>query len=262
MRKTSLVVGLGFTLLSSPLFAQAPPPLEHFQCYVVLRAEPPFIEPVRLLDQFNDPEVVDVVRARRFCNPVRKAHRGLIFPVEDIRQHLMFYATFPQSAPVRFVALSNQFNAVGAASQVWVLREAVALAVPTRKLPHEAPVGLDHFRCYAASGPQTFEQVRLDDQFLPPSGRVVLNPVLFCNPVQKTRDDGEVTPVVNPDAHLACYSTTRVPFTTTRQVVNQFGQFAIAVGPPDTLCVPTRKLGFVTIPDGPIGAGAPLLIDK
>jgi hypothetical protein len=257
------LVALGLTLFSTPLFAQAIPPLEHFQCYVVLRHEPGVSVRVALLDQFNDPEEVEVVRARRFCNPVGKFHRNQQFPIADERQHLTFYATFPQSSPVRFVALSNQFNPPGVAQQVWVLREAVSLAVPTQKLPHDRPV-MNHYRCYAASGPQTFEQVGLIDQFLPFGARFVLNPVLFCNPVRKTRlDTGEVSPVLDPDQHLACYSTTRVAFQTTRQIVNQFGQFAIAVGPPDTLCVPTRKIAFVTIPDAPAGTGgADLDIDR
>ena len=251
MKRTLVFLGVAFALTASPTFAQAPP-LEHFQCYVVLRAEPPFVVKVGLKDQFTT-EDVEVARARRFCNPTFKFHRNQLFRIEDVRQHLTFYATFPQDGPLRFVALSNQFNPPGAAQQVWRVREAVSLAVPTHNPPHDRPVGLDHYRCYAANGNQTFEQVGLLDQFLPFGGRVVLDPVLFCNPVEKTDPAGVVTPILQPDVHMACYSMTRVPFQTSRDIINQFGPQVVALGPPDTLCVPTRKIGFVTIPDAPIG---------
>jgi hypothetical protein len=253
MRTQSLLLAIGMALFATPLFAQVP--LEHFQCYVVLEANPNPDAVVGLLDQFQDPETVEVVRARRFCNPVGKFHRNQFNPVQDIRQHLTLYATFPQSAPLRIVRLSNQFNPAGQPQQVWRVREAVALAVPTHKPPHEVPVGLDHFRCYAANGNPVFEPVGLVDQFVPFVGHFVLDPVLFCNPVRKTHN-GVVTPVQNPDAHLACYSMTRVPFETTREIRNQFGPQTFALGPADTLCVPTRKIGFQTIPDGPIGGSS------
>jgi hypothetical protein len=242
--------------MAAPLFGQTLPPLEHFQCYAVKAATPPPVDPrVRLFDQFETAgEDVEVLRARRFCNPVEKHHRNQIFRVEDDRQHLMFYSTYPQDGPVRLVALSNQFNAPGAAYQLWWLGEPVSLAVPTHKPPHDRPEGLDHYRCYAASGSQILEPVRLADQFVPLHGRYVLNPVLFCNPVRKVHVTGAQTPILNPDQHMACYSTTRVPFQTNRDIINQFGVQVVAVGPPDTLCVPTRKLGFATIPDAPIGA--------
>jgi len=250
MRRLSLLLGLGLAQAATPLFAQVP--LEHFQCYTVLNANPFVNVPVGLRDQFNRPEEVDALRARRFCNPTGKFHRGQFLPVADIRQHLTFYATFPQSAPLKVVRLSNQFDRPGQPPQTWRVREPVALAVPTHKPPHDRPQGLDHFRCYAANGNPTLEGVALVDQFLPFGGRVVLDPVLFCNPVEKTRlDTGEVTPIQNPDQHLACYSMTRVPFQGQRDIENQFGTQALALGPPDTLCVPTRKIAWQEVPDGP-----------
>lgn len=256
MRTLSLSFGLGLALIATPLFAQVVPPLEHFQCYAVLKMDPPLVNvAVGLRDQFNRPEEVEVLRARRFCNPTGKFHRGQFFPVQDDRQHLTFYATFPQSAPLKVVRLSNQFDRPGQPPQTWRVLEPVALAVPTHKPPHELPQGLDHYRCYAANGNPIFEGVGLIDQFLPFAGRVVLDPVLFCNPVQKTHA-GAVTPILNPDQHLACYSTTRVPFQGQRDIRNQFGGQTLALGPPDTLCVPTRKIAWTEIPDGPIGGSS------
>ncbi len=224
-------------------------PLEHFQCYAVMKADPTPIVPVSLLDQFDEKEEVEAVRVRRFCNPVGKYHRGQFYPVQDISQHLTFYATYPQSGPLRIVTLSNQFDRPGT-PQVWRVREGIALALPTHKPPHDRPEKLDHFRCYAASANPIGEGVGLIDQFLPFHGRLVIDPVMFCNPVQKTRlDTGEVTEVQHPELHLACYSTMRAKFQGTRDIDNQFGRQRLTLGPADTLCVPTRKISWVTIAD-------------
>ena len=136
----------------------------------------------------------------------------------------------------------------------------MALAVPTHKPPHNPPAGLDHYRCYRAHSTAaiTPEVVGLIDEFLPFSGRAVLHPSLFCNPVVKKRlDTGDVTPILNPNVHMACYATTRVAFATSRDIETQFGRQTLLVGPPDTLCVPTRKLNFIQIPDSPIGGITP-----
>lgn len=245
-----LIVGLGLLVHAAPAAAQVF--TEHFQCYAILKADPVPVLEVRLLDQFDDPEQVEVVRARRFCNPTGKFHRNVFTPIHDIRQHLTMYATFPQSAPLRIVTLSNQFDRAGAV-QTWRLREGVALAVPTHKPPHEPPKGLDHFRCYAASGNPVGEPAALFDQFVRVATHFVLDPVLFCNPVQKTVPSGEVTPVEHPEEHLACYSMTRVRFQTTRAIENQFGRQTFLIGPSDMLCVPTRKISWTLIPDTIVG---------
>jgi hypothetical protein len=135
------------------------------------------------------------------------------------------------------------------------VRDGVALAVPTQKQPHDAPQGLDHFRCYAANGNLIAQPAALSDQFLTPfTGHFVLDPLLFCNPVQKTHGT-IVTPIQHPDAHLTCYSMTRVTFTREVAIRNQFGDQRLVVGPPDILCVPTRKLSWQQIPDANPGAG-------
>ena len=263
MFSTRLFVALWLTLLATPVFAQDLP-LEHFQCYAVTRAEPPLQVPVLLTDQFDtaaNTEPVFVTRAFRFCNPTDKFHRDQFFPIVDDRQHLTFYATFPQLGPARVVVVSNQFDPAGAPQQIFWLSDPVALAVPTHKPPHDRPEGLDHFKCYLASGNQVFEPVALRDQFLPFGTRVVLFPRLFCNPVKKQRlDTGEVTEIRNPDQHLTCYSTTRAKFQGTRDVINQFGLQVLAFGPTDMLCVPTKKLFWIEIPDdlfGVPGGGPP-----
>ena len=165
----------------------------------------------------------------------------------------MFYSTFPQSEPLRVVELDNQFG-----RQTLLLREAVALAVPTEKRipgPHPFPLRLDHFRCYGAWGAFANTSVWLSDQFITPfTGHFVLNPVSFCNPVQKRDVTGGVTPIQHPELHLTCYSMTRVDNTRDVSTRNQFGAQALEAGVSDRLCVPTLKVSVTEIPDGPIGA--------
>ncbi len=259
MKPIHFLVAIGLLVIAGPADAQPTFALEHFRCYPVRKIDPDVTATVDLLDQFNTPEVgIDVRRAVRFCNPTRKFHQGQLFNIEDPRQHLTFYATFPQEGPLRVAVVDNQFG-----QQVLLLREPVALAVPTLKLdpPHRPPVGLDHFRCYAAHGTAAIQPVvvALSDQFITPfTGHFVLNPVSFCNPVRKRHGD-QITEIQHPDAHLTCYSTTRVRFTRETAIENQFGANRLVVGPPDRLCVPTRKLAWREIPDLPLGTSAEAL---
>lgn len=233
--------------------------LEHFQCYPVLSFDtaapaPPII--VELSDQFEQEVTVRVGLARRFCVPTTKIHANKVFDVTDADQHLMLYATSPETGPRRIVSIRNQFG-----RQKLLTREPVAIAVPTRKLfpgQHEFPGGLDHYRCYAATGRDIQQKVALNDQFSSAlQGHLVIDPVAFCNPVQKTDTAGNVWPIRDRDAHLACYGMTRVPFQGLTYVENQFeseppGQYRLFAA--DTLCVPTAKLGFEEIPDRVPGA--------
>ncbi len=256
MNGTRILLALALFAIASPLWAQGFE-LQHFRCYPVLKTEPDLKGTVELQDQFDSPtgpgERVDFFRAKRFCNPTAKYHSGLpipFFPITDDRQHLTFYPTFPQQAPIRVAVVENQFG-----PQTLLLRAPVAMAVPTRKLEpilHEFPDGLDHFRCYGAWGSPISEGVFLSDQFLTGfAGHLVLNPVAFCNPARKRpiEPPGEEVPIQNRDLHLTCYSMTRVQFEGETLVTNQFDDQALSVGFPDTLCAPSRKVDWFPIGD-------------
>ena len=126
---------------------EAPLPLEHFQCYPVLRANPEVEAGVGLFDQFTLSlgtnlsdrfEKVRVLGASWFCNPTRKLHNGQAFDVRDVRQHLTFYWTRAERRePQRVVKIQNQFG-----EQSLRLHESLFLAVPTKKADHDAPLGL------------------------------------------------------------------------------------------------------------------------
>ena len=128
------------------------------------------------------------------------------------------------------------------------------MAVPTQKvLPnnHPGPVGLDHYRCYRASGKAIMDKVGLSDQLiLPLIGHVVFQPVGFCNHVQQfVPRRGDFNPILNSEVHLTCYSMNRTPFTGTVTTDNQFARQVMVLGTPDTLCFPTRKIAFTVVAD-------------
>lgn len=118
--------------------------------------------------------------------------------------------------------------------------------VPTHRAA--APPPVDHQLCYNAqgSGFTIPAGIRLINQFSPNGFIPTISPtvVVHCNPVQKTvATTGQVFPITNPDAHLACYPISvpsPVP-TPTVLVKNQFGSATLAPGQPNLLCVPSWK---------------------
>jgi hypothetical protein len=217
--------------------------LDHFRCYP---AQGHAIgEKVALRDQFDkQPVVVEVGRPTRFCNPVGKIHNGAVTQIRDRDAHLTFYAIRPVPLAKWAVKLENQFG-----EQKLLVGPATMLAVPTFKMlaGHEAPVGLDHFKCYKAQGDRVDQSVVLKDQFQGAQVRVGA-PVLFCNPTLKIHD-GKLTNIEHPESHLACYRTEpSTPFTTVVPVSNQFGKARLKLSSPDLLCVPSLKLAFQPVP--------------
>ncbi len=259
-----IVFVLSFTGTLSAGVIEAPPRLEHFQCYPVLRANPEVEAGVGLFDQFTLSlstnlsdrfEKVRVLGANWFCNPTRKVHNRETFGVRDTRQHLTFYwIRAEKREPQRVVKIRNQFG-----EQSLRLHESLFLAVPTKKGVHDAPLDLDHFKCYRAIGRRVRRpSVGLSDQFITPATRHrVRTPVAFCNPAEKLHTDF-IAPISNEGAHLTCYSmTTANTFVGGTEISNQFGAQGLLVGTPRVLCVPTRKLGFevIPLPDGTVGGG-------
>jgi hypothetical protein len=111
---------------------------------------------------------------------------------------------------------------------------------------------VDHQLCYkAAVTPPGFVipspgSVRLINQFTPNGIVPTIGALKYnCNPVQKTvktAAGSTVTPITNPDAHLACFkitAPTQSPVTVS--VTNQFGTGTLNVGQPKLLCLPTWK---------------------
>jgi hypothetical protein len=166
------------------------------------------------------------------------------------------YQLNPQLIIPRQVQYTNQFGA----NQTLYTSDGRVVALPTVKWippnsPPPASTDLDHYKCYVASGPNANKVVLLTDQFITNVAFLVVQPVLFCNPVKKTNGSA-ITPIQFPNEHLTCYALTRYPFT--KPNVNIFNQFIpslqglnITVNNPDMLCAPTYKLGWNEVPPPP-----------
>jgi hypothetical protein len=152
-------------------------------------------------------------------------------------------AAFRLAPVVALVAASIAGIAVGTASAGTAA--AAAAAKPAATAP---PPPVDHQLCYNASSPPYTipTSVRLINQFSPNGFVPVIRPTVtvHCNPVQKTvLTTGQVFPITNPDAHLACYTITPASPQPTPTVVvaNQFGSATLVPSQPNLLCVPSWK---------------------
>jgi hypothetical protein len=240
---------------SGPAQAQV---FDHFLCYYVPN-QPVIQLPLQLQDQFDAPaqifEHTTQIQIMRFCNPVTKVANGTTFPIGNINHHLTMYQLNPQPIIPRQVTFTNQF---GASPQTLYTSDARVLAVPTGKgIPPSDPPSpssdLDHYKCYVASGPNANLVVLLTDQFLSNQRFLVVQPVLFCNPVVKI--NGSVTTQIQfPNNHLTCYAITPLGFSKSINIANQFiadtHGLNITATNPDMLCAPTTKLAWhvVTVP--------------
>jgi hypothetical protein len=244
----TLLGALALTAAPGPATAQDAA-LDHFKCYFVLGE---FVgERVLLQDQFDRRlEIVEEVLVGdpvRFCNPVVKFHGKSVTEISNKDHHLTFYQfDEPNDGTiVGAVKIANQFG-----EQTLKVQSANILAVPTQKQEDDlgVPEGLDHFKCYFASGRALRRPsvVGLKDQF--ESLRHKLRePHYFCNPVKKEHLDGKATEIRNPDHHLTCYRLS-IEKTQVRDLViaNQFTDPTtdLVAEAGNLLCVPTKKLDF------------------
>jgi hypothetical protein len=237
--------------------------LNHYLVYVVDEADYDEFSPVEgvnLKDQFiPDGEDVTVLGPYLFANPVEKTivDSGKVTEIEDPDLHWVLYDIWDEEAPYieKKIQIDNQFG-----SQTLDLAYRDTLAVPSQKIVPPTPP-LDHFKCYQTLPEEPLGlEVSLLDQFHSDYlWAVVLDPMMFCNPVEKTLlDGGGTTPIVNPDNHLTVYKIGAPIDWWTVTVDNQFNDAAVPqtllVYGPVALAVPTQKLE-------PGGHGLPKYLD-
>jgi len=208
--------------------AQVGPAEDHFKVY---DASPGITVPgpVVLTDQFGT-LTFDTLDLTNFATPVQKNGE----PTYDLRRHQTWYR-ISQLMPTRQVILENQFGA-----QTWYVKDAAFLVTPALKNETgELPVA-NHYECYKALGPSLDVPVQLLDQFGNRSA-VLLEPVLFCNPVEK-QVAGVVYPIVDPHAHLACYRMDpQLQYDIPIVAQDQFGVWQLHLTTDEWLCVPSLK---------------------
>ena len=236
-------VGTTFTMPAEAVtvtahFELTPP--NHFKFYGVDEATAEYVgKDVQLVDQFGAIDAT-VGWPLRFGNPVEKVHGDVVTPIGDKDHHLTFYSLEYEGEPQSWrVMVNNQFQD----DQELTVFGPVALAVPTQKGDHEAPVCLDHFLVYAVVY-EPFPEVGvfLSDQFTE-EDVVVWEPLYFANPVQK-EDASGVTDIQNPDEHLVFYRIEGESFSRTVQTVNQFGEWTLGLTDPELLAVPSQKISW------------------
>jgi hypothetical protein len=109
-----------------------------------------------------------------------------------------------------------------------------------------AAATIDHQLCYTATGTgfRVPTSVTLVNQFSTAGFKPkITTVVLHCNPVQKTNlATGQVFPITNPSAHLACLRLT-APTQPTQTVIvsNQFGTATLVPSQPNMFCLPSWK---------------------
>ena len=224
-----------------------PIPADHYKFYEVDWDEGLYVgKEVLLVDQFGAFNAT-VGYPVSFGNPVKKVHNDMVTPISDDNRHFTVYELdYGEEEPMLDswqVVVNNQFQE----DVELTVQGPVALAVPTKKEDHEMPGCLNHYLVYLADGPVVNDEVVLSDQFIEDEVSVVYKPVLFANPVQKTRvDSGEVTEIEeqDPHGHLVWYTIEGEPIEKSIQIDNQFGDQTLNLSYPELLAVPSEKISW------------------
>lgn len=228
--KRVMTVLLALTLacvLCWPALAQWP--LENH--YKVYNVSPPytFTTNVLLVDQFGTYAPPAMILTD-FANPVMKNDEPIVFPENH---HTWWQVDLVGTGWI--VEVENQFG-----DQVWQLTNPRYLVLPALKNQSGPPPLHNHYLAYEAVGQPVNLPVTLADQFGVVQV-VAAEPVFFLNPVEKIVE-GEVYPILDPQAHLACYRIIP-PLAYDIQLLafDQFGEWELLALDHDCLCVPSWK---------------------
>ena len=206
----------------------------HYMAYSFIGGGASVTGPIILTDQFGTTQHTFAL-LERFANPVDKNHEGIFDPLF----HQTWWAIDDPQVP-RTVVVTNQFG-----SYTWTVQDGRYLVLPATKnqTPPEPPPQdiLNHYKCYDATGPILQETVSLVDQFLN-LVEFPLLPLYLCNPVQKQSPlTGEVTEIVDPDMHLACYQMVGFNVFVSLTSADQFGARTMSDLFSEFFCVPSQK---------------------
>jgi hypothetical protein len=199
--------------------------------YKVYNVAPPveYFGNIQLVDQFGD-YFVDRLVLEKFANPVSKNDEPILFP----ELHHTWWALDLVGEGWQ-IDLLNQFGL-----QSWQVGNPRFLVLPARKFEMGPPLPFNHYLAYEAFGEPIMLPVNLLDQF-DVVDVVVLEPLYFLNPVDKVHE-GATFPIVDPQAHLACYRIDPpLPYDIPIVAEDQFGQHDVVVLDHDCLCVPSWK---------------------
>jgi hypothetical protein len=205
--------------------------------YKVYNITPPYTysSPTGIIlhDQFGQ-YIVNNLLLDRFANPVEKQHDGQVYPILFPEVHQTWWSlNYP--TPGWDVEVENQFG-----TSVWHVGDVRYLVLPALKDVAGPPPIHNHYLAYQASGPAENIPLVLTDQWGTVTA-VAAEPAMFLNPVEKIAD-GQVYPIVDPVAHLACYWL-QPPISAFHPAVayDQFGIWQFEALDHCWLCVPSYK---------------------
>jgi hypothetical protein len=247
-RRIHLGIALALVGVTVLLVAGAPAPAapptdqNHFRCYIVSQQTPQPAQTVTLDDQFtNGPVTVAVGEPVMFCAPTAKTVGTQVFPIEDEQEHYTLYNA-PGVASPRSVLVSNQFGT----EVPWQLTTPKYLLVPTAKtiggVTFDDRANLNHYWCYAATGPRMGVRATLEDQFSGPDSVRITTPTLLCTPAEKVHGT-QTFPIEDRNLHLACYELHGKQKTEqfTFLAENQFETDQFQISSWEILCAPSEK---------------------
>lgn len=214
------------------LFAHAQAQWPNENHYKVYNLDPPqtFTGDIHLFDQFGGYDVNQLV-LEKFANPVEKNGEPIIFH----ETHQTWWGV-DLIGTGWIVEVDNQFG-----NQIWRVGDPRYLVLPARKYEPGPLLQNNHYLAYEAFGDPVNLPVHLVDQFSS-IDVIAMEPVYFLNPVEKVTPDGEVYPILDPEAHLACYRIEPpMPYDILVMAFDQFGDWEFIVVDHDCLCVPSWK---------------------
>lgn len=217
-------------------------PLEnHYKTYTLT---PPYTHPgpIVLHDQFGH-YTAPLLILDMFATPVMKNDE----PILDPRAHQTWWRLDLPAAGWD-IGVENQFG-----FRIWHVQDVRYLVLPALKFEPGPLPERNHYLAYQAFGPRVDLPVHLTDQF----GAVdalVTEPMFFLNPVEKVAE-GVTYPILDPEAHLACYRLEPL-LTYGLPVVayDQFGAWQFSLGEHRCLCVPSFKRQVIATEETTWGA--------
>jgi hypothetical protein len=237
------LVGMAVLLVAgAPAPAQPPSNENHFRCYIVSQQTPQPAQTITLDDQFTaGPVTTTVGEPVMFCAPTAKTVGTEVSPIEDEQEHYTLYNA-PGVASPRSVLVTDQFGT----EVPWQVTTPKYLLVPTAKtiggVTFDDRANLNHYWCYAATGPRAGVRATLEDQFSGPDDVRITTPTLLCNPAEKVHDN-QTFRIEDRNLHLACYEvhgkqkTEQFAF----GAENQFETDEFQISSWEILCAPAEK---------------------
>ena len=213
---------------------------------------------VELSDQFEmEPTEYTVEKPDRLYNPVQKTHDGTTTDITDFESHYVGYKIKtpkgdPKFEKVTDVLVQNQFGDI-----IVDVKKPKLLLVPSAKSHTDEFLDVldnpvNHYKCYdvkVTKHTPKFKKLVVtlyDPNFEIKQEFEVKKPKHLCTPVQKTLEDGSVTPIEDPVNHLMCYDVKKLKDDPKFEKLsvftnNQFGPEDLEVKKVNQLCLPSIK---------------------